>query len=497
LTPAALSVRSLTGPVGVLALLSGGAALGWLGSQRPMLAIAMLILAGAVAAIIFWPEIATLLVAFLIWMNATGVAVTYHGLPETLGAGVPLLLLVPLVANYLRGERIQVGAPFAFVVLLLAVQIVSTLLSRHQDVALEKLLTFSVEGLLVYLLVTNAVRTPETLRRCVWALLAAGACLSAVTVYQKLTGGWSRPFGGFGSVGAAYFVFDDATPRAAGPLGDPNYYAQILLTLAPLGFIQAWSERRPELRFAAGGATLLILAGVMLTNSRGAALAFGVVLVVMGFMHYIKRSQLVALLAGVLILLTLVPEYRDRVSTITSATAGATSKAGAEEGEESTRARTGEMAAGTLVFFDHPIVGVGPAVFPYYYQEYADRIGLQVHETTRFGEKKGQQALRQVHNLFLGVAADLGLAGLIAFCGLLFVTSRALVRARRRWRATAPEAADLAAAFLLAIVAYISIGLFLTLAFERYFWLLMALAAAAASLRVGDADRASPRSRAG
>jgi O-antigen ligase len=488
-TPAAVSVRSLTAPFGVLGLLCGGAVIGWLGSQRPLMAMGLLVLAGGVAAIVVWPEIATLLVVFLIWMNAPGVAVTHHGLPEMFGAAVPLLLAVPLVANYLRGEPVRAGAPFACVVLLAIVQIVSTLVSRHEDVALEKLLTFAVEGVLLFLLVTNAVRKPETLRRCVWALLGAGACLAAVTVYQKLTGGWARPFGGFGSVGHAYFVFEDATPRAAGPLGDPNYYAQILLTLVPLGLLRAWSERRRMLRLAAGGTTLLIIAGVMLTNSRGAALAFGIVLVVMGFMRYFKPSQLVAMLLGILMLLTLVPEYRDRVSTISSATAGATSQAGAEEGEESTRARTGEMAAGTLVFFDHPIVGVGPAVFPYYYQEYAEKLALQVHETTRFGEKRGQEALRQVHNLFLGVAADLGLAGLFSFCGLLLVTACALVRARRRWRTSAPEAADLAAGFLLAIVAYVSAGLFLSLAFERYFWLLMALAAAAASLTVGGAER--------
>ena len=86
--------------------------------------------------------------------------------------------------------------------------------------------------------------------------------------------------------------------------------------------------------------------------------------------------------------------------------------------------------------------------------------------------------------------------GLAAFSCLLFVTARLLLRARRRLLTTRPDLADLPTAFLLAIVAYVACGLFLTLAFERYFWLLMALAAASAAIAVDRSRRSELGARA-
>jgi putative inorganic carbon (hco3(-)) transporter len=255
----------------------------------------------------------------------------------------------------------------------------------------------------------------------------------------------------------------------------------MLLPLVPLGLITMWRERWFPLRLAAGGSTFLICAAIMITNSRGAALAFGVVLVAMAFLGQIKPSHLALLLLGLVMLLALVPEYRDRVATL-GTVSEATSQAGSEGSDQSTQGRTTEMVAAALVFSDHPAVGVGPGVFPQYYQEYARRVGLQVHESVRAGKKKGQEAQRQSHNMLLSVAAELGALGLGAFLVLLYATARRLLQARKRWLSTRPELSDLASGMLLALIGYVSAGLFLTLAFERYFWLLMALAAATAAL---------------
>ena len=81
-------------------------------------------------------------------------------------------------------------------------------------------------------------------------------------------------------------------------------------------------------------------------------------------------------------------------------------------------------------------------------------------------------------------------SGLTLFLGIVYVVLRDLVRARRRWLTTRPDVANLATGFALAIVAYLATGLFLHLAFERYFWLLIGLAAATAwiALQPQDAD---------
>jgi hypothetical protein len=54
---------------------------------------------------------------------------------------------------------------------------------------------------------------------------------------------------------------------------------------------------------------------------------------------------------------------------------------------------------------------------------------------------------------------------------------------------TRPDVAHLATGIGLAIVAYLGTGVFLSLAFQRYFWLLVALAGAACQVLDRPSDR--------
>src|SRR5690606_12304838 len=62
---------------------------------------------------------------------------------------------------------------------------------------------------------------------------------------------------------------------------------------------------------------------------------------------------------------------------------------------------------------------------------------------------------------------------------ILYVTLRGLARMRKRWMSVRPDLANLATGLLLALVAYLTTGIFLHLSYARYFWLMMALANAA------------------
>ena len=85
---------------------------------------------------------------------------------------------------------------------------------------------------------------------------------------------------------------------------------------------------------------------------------------------------------------------------------------------------------------------------------------------------------REAHNLYVGIASDSGLLGLTAFFGAVIVTLRQLAGLRSQLIGIRPQLAHLAAGFMLAIVAYLTTGIFLHLAMERYLWLLLALGAA-------------------
>jgi putative inorganic carbon (hco3(-)) transporter len=360
--------------------------------------------------------------------------------------------------------------------------VVSTIGSAHADVAVEEIKTFAIEGVLLYLLVLNAVQTPEGLRRVLWVLLLGAAFLATVTIFQKVTGSYTSPYFGFGKIHASYFLGKSEVPRVSGPIGDPNYYAQILAAALPLGLVSIFGERSLLRSGAAIAASAIICVAIMLTFSRGAGLSLILLFGIMAFLRYFKPAQVLGVVLALVVLLATVPAYTDRIASV-SGVGGATAAAGSqEEADLATRSRTTEMLSAALVFADHPVVGVGPGAFPHYYQEYAERVGIEVMETAFAGEREGEEAQRQAHNAFLSIAAELGLPGLVIFCALLWVTVRQLIKARRRVLTRDPAMAGMATGFMLAVIAYAANGMFLTLAFERYFWLLLGLAGAAASI---------------
>jgi O-antigen ligase len=449
---------------------------------EPFLALAVVLVIALAYWVIARPDALTLIVLFLFYTNAVGVAVKVHGAPVALALVLIFLLVVPLARQLARGEKFVVTPALPLLLLLLAAQIVSTLFATDIDRSWVDLQGFIVEGALLYVLVTNVIRSPEVLRRCLWMVILAGALLGGLSLFQDVTGTYARPYGGFAQVPGEFFSGHSDKPRLAGPLGDPNYYAQILLVAVPLALFMIWNERRALLRALAFGAGALAIAGILLTFSRGAGLAFLVVFVIMAGLRAIRPRYVVLVVAGLAVALSAVPAYKDRISTVT-AVGGATAASGGDSAADaSMRSRMTEMLAAAKVFADHPVVGVGPANFPLYYQDYAERIGIELRDRVRFGPRRGEEPQRESHNMFLSIAAEQGIIGLILFCAVIVVTQRELLRARRRFLRTRPDLVNMATSLFLAIIAYVIAGMFLTLAYERYFWLLLALGGAAASV---------------
>lgn len=479
-------------------LLGGAAAAAAVGAmlgQQPQAAFAIVALGLLGLSVVAWPDGATLLVLWLTYLSVAPVAINFHHAPVMLALAIPLLLTIPVAYQLSRGHELIVTHGFVLILAFLLVQLLSTLFSIDMAAGWEKVKTFVFEGVAIYLLLLNAIRTPKVLRQAIWVLLAAGASLSALTIFQHVTGTYATPYGGFAQVGREYITGHVSKPRLSGPLGDPNYYAQILIVLAPIGLMLTDGVRSGMRRSLTLSVTGLIIAGIAFTSSRGAGIALVLVVLLMGACRYITGKQLLLIAAGLALLVSAVPDYRDRVVTLVNvAGANAAGPSRHESGtDQSVRSRSTEMLAAALVFSDHPFLGVGPDQFPLYYQEYASQAGGEVHETNKFGANKGEAPKREAHNLFLSIAADLGLAGLAVFLALVLVTARGLVQARRHWVLHDRSLANIATGLLMALIAYLVTGMFLTLAFERYFWLLLALAGATAAIarsEMRDGERA-------
>jgi len=466
--------------------------LGIMAPRQPLLAIGGEIAVLLAIGILAKPDVATLAVLAILYTNAPVVAVRFHGLPYFFGTLVPALLLIPL-ASYLIFQRkgLVINPALPLIFLFMVIQVAGTLLSENIGTSTNDLTNFMVEGIGLYFLLTNVVRTPTMLRRATWVLLIAGLFMGFLSFYQQLTHTYNNNYWGFAQMSNAAFGTGSTNiygkvlqKRLAGPLGDQNRYAQIMLILVPLGFYRFLGERSNFLRVLAAVATAFCALGVALTFSRGAAVAFVLVLVVMAFMRLIKPWQLLLIGLALVLLFAAVPEYRARLETlvgVTSIVSEEGTAAGAETADGSMLSRATEGLAALLVFIDHPVVGVGPGMFRYYYQDYAEYVGLRV-----------LAADRQAHNLYLGLLAETGALGMICFLLVVYVTLRNLNQVRKRMAISNPEGANMATAFMLAITAYLASGIFLHFAYIRYFWLMMALAGAASYIANAQAEKQAP-----
>lgn len=423
-------------------------------------------------------DVGALVFCFVLYTNLAVVATEFHGVSEVIASSIGLLLLFP-IGKYVVLERqpLVITPVLPLVFAFLGALFLSAALSNEPVVSGRAVVTYLTEGLILYLLVSNAVRTTRTLNRVAWVLILAGSLLGAISLYQELTHTYANNYGGLAQVdqldsGGGFNIAPEESeekvlrPRLGGPLGSENRYAQIMVVLLPLALVRVFREQSRRLRLLATGASLLILGGLLLTFSRGAAVALGVILLLMVLLRELRVRQIVILLAAVTAAVALViPDYVTRLSSLQGVTGISTTD---ESGypDRAVLGRVTENLAAWNTFLDNPLTGVGPGVyFSEYSQEYANRLGLRYLETNR-----------RAHSLYLEMAADTGLIGLGAFVVMVLTAAGYLYRNARYWRDRDRERSILASSFLFALLGYLATAVFLHLSYQRFFWALLALA---------------------
>lgn len=449
----------------------------FLAVQEPLFAVGGFAIVLLAVAMFIWPNGVTLFVFFVLYTNAAVVAVRFHGVPFLVGAAVPALLAIPF-GHYLVFNRkeliVDKVVPLMFFMMLIF--LLGTLFAVDRGTALDNLITFALEGIVLYFLIINTVRTKKMLHASIAVLLLAGLLLGGLSFYQQVTENYEQNFGGFSQMSDAAFGTGEENilgeveqPRFGGPLGQQNRYAQIMLVLAPLGLFQFWGSRSRAMRLLAILTTIFSLIAVVLTFSRGAAVGFVLLVIAMAFMRYIKLYHLLLVVLASALLLAAFPQFTSRLDSFIVLSEVITDEGtDIDSADGATRSRVTEMLAAVLMFADHPFIGVGPGMYPQHYQEYATRVGIRVLNTTR-----------ESHSLPLGLAAESGIFGIVAFGAILFITLRNLAVHRRKLLSASPEMAYMLTGLFLAIIAYMSTSLFLHFAYIRYFWLVMGLAGAA------------------
>ena len=99
------------------------------------------------------------------------------------------MLALPVIRYLiLERRRLLISPAFPVLVCFFGTQFLATIFAREKDAALDVLLVSLTEGVLLYFLLINAVRTREVLTQVTWALILAGAFLGGLGVVQQVTG---------------------------------------------------------------------------------------------------------------------------------------------------------------------------------------------------------------------------------------------------------------------------------------------------------------------
>jgi O-antigen ligase len=426
--------------------------------------------AGAVALaalVVRRPVAALSVLAAFVYLNLSQVLVRQHALPSLM----QLFTLPLLVAAWRAAPGGDRGRPLAHPVTLLlalyvAMAVVSTAWARDPEVADARAAEL-LKALAVFALTALLATTMRAVRAAVWTLLGAGALLGVLALVQAARGG-AAELGGLARIKMAHIHGEVFEPRIAGPLGDPNFFAQILVMLVPLALLTGWDATRLSRKLLAFACGALATAATVVTYSRGGALALGCVLALALLARREHVRQALAALAVAGLLFALLPaDFTRRLATIEQMVGGDE----VLRPDSSFEKRRLLTHSAWLMFLQHPLWGVGVGNYTTRFDEVAEQVSF----ASRDYEEPGDA--HYPHNLYLEVAAETGLPGLVLFGAALAAALIALRRAQVSFRAAGERSASgLAVAFQIALVGYLVSSLFLHGHFPRYLWMLLGFA---------------------
>ncbi|HEX7832602.1 MAG TPA: O-antigen ligase family protein, partial [Thermoanaerobaculia bacterium] len=424
--------------------------------------------------ILRWLSLGALpLLALIIYTNVSDVAMRNLPVPSLLQPVI--FILAAAVWHYRKplGAGAIITQPLALALAAYCfVQFCSTIWAPDVRLADERVFD-TLKNLAMFVIAASLAVSWRALHRVIIALTVAASALSLVTMAQTLTHDDSHELFGFARIQVAHLYAGTFEVRPAGPVGDPNFYAQFLLMIVPLALFAAFAEQRPRVRTILFAGSAIIAAGTVLTYSRGAMLALALMTALAMPVLKLRIKHIAPLAIAALIGIALLPaEVTRRMLTIESIVPGTSM-----EIDSSIIKRKLLLGTALRMFDDHLVGGVGAGNFTRYFQRYANETGSAAPQYDEPGSRQFP------HTLYLEIGAETGLLGLATFGAAIALAYLALLRARRVLLARGDAAhAGLAAGLAIALTGYLITSLFLHGAFQRYLWLLFALIAAAARL---------------
>lgn len=431
--------------------------------QPALILLAVIGLAIFVGAVVS-TEFGLLILVFLAYTRLSDIAVHRFDAPSVAKLFIPLLIGA-ILARWVFNNEPPRGWEKVSILLGIygLVGFGSILYAPDPSRVLYTMLAYAKDAIIAVVVVI-LLHSPRTFHKVVWCLLAIGIFLGTISIFQYVTHTYQNDYWGFASANIQTIVGQKSDYRAAGPIGDPNYFAQVMVVLVPMALERFLHEKRLLLRGLALWALVAALFSVLLTYSRGGFLALGVAVISFFILYPPKISFIPVGIVLALVLASLAPpSYFDRILSVNELF----NPSGSLYVQDlALRGRTSENLAAVEMIKEHPLFGVGLSNFSLLFNEYSRESGLALVATER-----------AAHNLYLEVLAETGIVGIAVFLFILSSSFKSLILAWRTFQKTNhKDYAGLTAGFAMGLLGYLIAAFFIHNAYPRYFYLLIGLA---------------------
>ena len=409
-------------------------------------------------------EFGLLFLVFISYTRFSEVLMEFQGLPSIAKPFLAILILSIVVRWAVFGERPRGWmAPFVLFGMMWIIGLISLFYSPVPDRVWIRLLD-DMKNMVIALIVLILLQQGPAFRRVLWVFIGIGFWLGTLSVYQYFSGTFYNDYGGF-AISAQHQIIgtiDDF--RSSGPMGDPNFFAQIMVPIVPIAFERFLHEKKAKLRLIALWTFAVSVLTILLTYSRGGFLALLVAMLVFFLYYPPQRFQIPVIILSILVFITLLPpNYLDRLSTLTTIFEPRITN---RLEERSLQGRLAENLTAWEMVKANPLFGVGLSSYNYLFPFYSKRLGVGTVATER-----------DAHNLYLEVLAETGIIGFAVVLIILIISFRTVFQARKAFaRARLQDYSGMAAGFFAGLAGYFIAAMFIQNAFPRFFFLLLGIA---------------------
>lgn len=383
-------------------------------------------------------------------------------LSKFIGFWIVLVVFASLLVNKKRTYKVNSNL-WPWMLLFLAVSLVSALLSNFHSVSFDELRRLMVAYLffaLTLIFSTSREVYGKTLPRVIIWSVAACSALSV------MGSAFSIPlFARFGLDNGPMSLL-----RATGASQDPNLLSAMIIFSLPLLAHQIFAAHDRQAKIIGLTLFAINLSAIILTYSRGGAILAGVILLIL-CKENLRRLKpkhfggvLVAGAAIIIAAAIFIPDtFWQRQKSI------------ANTEDLSLKRRASYLTFGLEAFQTAPILGSGPGT----YRE------LYGHSRFAFyyGEDEEETRFRYAHNSYLELLVGSGVTGLALFLLILWLTRRNFQQAKAAFETAGLKGlATITRAYYLSFLMLILYLAILSALYHKYLWISLALSQIAVTL---------------